>query len=64
MESVFVSVFGCLTVNHVETTERILMRFGIQTEYELTWSIFRERLYNTRPRSKEDEEQVKPVAVN
>lgn len=29
-------MFGCLSVNNAETTERILMIFGIQIGYELT----------------------------
>uniref|UniRef100_A0A2H1V823 SFRICE_039452 n=1 Tax=Spodoptera frugiperda TaxID=7108 RepID=A0A2H1V823_SPOFR len=31
-------MFGCLSVNHAETIEWILMKFGIQTGYKLTWS--------------------------
>uniref|UniRef100_A0A2H1WCY0 SFRICE_032380 n=1 Tax=Spodoptera frugiperda TaxID=7108 RepID=A0A2H1WCY0_SPOFR len=29
----------CLSVNHAETTNRILMIFGIRTRYELIWVI-------------------------
>uniref|UniRef100_A0A2H1WYC6 SFRICE_010749 n=1 Tax=Spodoptera frugiperda TaxID=7108 RepID=A0A2H1WYC6_SPOFR len=32
-------LFGCLSVYRAETTERILIKFGIQTGYELTWVI-------------------------
>uniref|UniRef100_A0A2H1VXW5 SFRICE_020693 n=1 Tax=Spodoptera frugiperda TaxID=7108 RepID=A0A2H1VXW5_SPOFR len=32
-------MFVCLSVNHAETTERILVKFGIHTGYELTWVI-------------------------
>uniref|UniRef100_A0A2H1WBB6 SFRICE_002460 n=1 Tax=Spodoptera frugiperda TaxID=7108 RepID=A0A2H1WBB6_SPOFR len=34
-----ICLFGCLSVNQAETTERILVKFGIQTGYELTWVI-------------------------
>uniref|UniRef100_A0A2H1W5R5 SFRICE_000963 n=1 Tax=Spodoptera frugiperda TaxID=7108 RepID=A0A2H1W5R5_SPOFR len=31
--------FGCLSANHTETAKWILMKFGIQIGYELTWVI-------------------------
>uniref|UniRef100_A0A2H1WK47 SFRICE_026629 n=1 Tax=Spodoptera frugiperda TaxID=7108 RepID=A0A2H1WK47_SPOFR len=34
---IFSHIQRCLFVNDAETTERILMKFDIQTEYELTW---------------------------
>uniref|UniRef100_A0A2H1VHG1 SFRICE_012280 n=1 Tax=Spodoptera frugiperda TaxID=7108 RepID=A0A2H1VHG1_SPOFR len=38
-ENFTVCLFGCLSYNHDETIERILIRFGIRTQYELTWVI-------------------------
>lgn len=34
-----VSLFGCLFVNYAETSQQILIKFGIETGYELTWEI-------------------------
>lgn len=31
-----VCIFGCLSLNYAKTTEQIVMKFDIQTSYELT----------------------------
>uniref|UniRef100_A0A2H1VWJ6 SFRICE_009580 n=1 Tax=Spodoptera frugiperda TaxID=7108 RepID=A0A2H1VWJ6_SPOFR len=58
-------LFGCFYVNHAKTTERILIKFRVQTGYELTWVI---GYYPTetwaKPQAEAIAQEIRPCSTN